>query len=408
MINVYTRIASLVLAFGLFISCSTFQSANETSDTSENLSEKQLKKQLASVEEDIGNDSENPELYFKKGKLLTKLAQQSEAPSNRSTPYSEANEALIKATTLYSDSNDESNVDEVRDLLNVTWSLEHNQGVQLLQNENSNSPDFSRAAAHFNNATIIIPDSVVSYTMQARAQYQNQEPEQAITTLEKARERISDPPVELLEKLAFLYLENDQSQKAIAVYEEAESFTNQNLNLLHGLSNAYISAGKHDKAISLLEQLVEDEPQNIIYGQSLATEYYFLGKSKMDSVITALENDRSLENTQLDDAASLLKKSEEQFNRIVEANPGNEELMEHFAQFYHNSASKYQELVPLVSDEDSTELKEQIEQHLSASIPLLEAIVEQDPANQQSWEYLYRAYSILGMEQEAKNAKANI
>ena len=406
MIHYYTRIASLVLAFGFFISCSTLQSSNQKSASSENLSEQQIQQQIKSLDENISSNPEQADLYFQKGKLLTKLAQKKENPSERVSPYTSARQVLDRASALYGDATNSK--DKVNDLLNVTWSLEHNQGVKLLQGENKEQPNYDGAAAHFNNATVIIPDSSISYTMKARALYRGQHPQEAIQTLEKAQRTIDNPPALLLEQLAYLYLKNDTPQKAIRVYEQAESFSNNNLNLLHGLSNAYINAGKHQKAIDILKQLIKNEPQNIIYGQSLATELYFLGKSKLDSVANTLKNGNAFENTAFDSASTLLTKAEEQFKQISNANPGNLEIQERTATFYYNSASQYQKIMPLVSEEHQPRLREKIKQYLSASIPLFENLVEQDQKNQKVWEKLFRAYSILGMEQEAENAKANL
>ena len=406
MIHYYTRIASFVLAFGFFISCSTLQSSNQESATSENLSEQQIQQQIKSLDKDISSNPNQADLYLKKGKLLTKLAQKKENPSERVSPYTNARHVLDRAANLYRNTADSE--DKVSDLLNVTWSLEHNQGIKLLQEENVEKPNYERAIAHFNNATIVIPDSAISYTMKARTLYKNQQQKEAIKTLETAREKIENPPVLLLEQLAYLYLENNAPKKAIGIYEQAESFSNKNLNLLHGLSNAYINAGEHQKAIKLLKQLLEDEPQNIVYGQSLATELYFLGKSKIDSVASTLKHSDSLDDTAFESIDTLLSNAEERFNKISDANPGNPEIQERTATFYYNSASQYQKLVPLVSDEHQEQLQEKIKQYLSASIPLFENLVEQGQQNQKIWKKLFQAYSILEMEQEAENAKANL
>lgn len=407
MIYSYTRMASFMLAFGLFFSCATIQSTNQSSDNTQDLSKRQLQQQIKSVDQQITETPNNPELYFQKGKLITKLARQTAEPTRRTPSYSEAQKVLAKASELFNRTG-QADTEKVRNLLKVTWSHEHNQGVRLLQDETPSKSDYSLAIAHFENATTIIPDSAVSYIMKARTQYQNQQPLYAIETLEEAKETISNPPLLLLEQLAFLYLENKEPQKAIAVYEQAESFSNQNLNVLHGLSNAYIQAGRHGRAIALLEQLIKNEPQNIIYGQSLATEYYFLGISKMDSVATQLKEGQPLDNSAFTTADSLLKQAEEHFQRIIGANPADEELKQQVVTFYHNSASKYQVLADFASDVHRKKLQERVGQYLSSSIPLLESMVEHNPENQQAWKKLYRAYSILGMEQEAKKAKANL
>lgn len=408
MIHYYTRIASFVLAFGFFISCTTLQSSPQESATSNNLSEQQIRQQIKSLDKSISSNPEQADLYFKKGKLLTKLAQKKEDPSQRVSPYRNARQILDRAANLYDEIADSESNDKVNDLLNVTWSLEHNQGVKLLQTKNVDQPNYKKAVAHFNNATIIIPDSAISYTMKARTLYKNQQSKEAIETLETARKNIENPPALLLEKLAFLYLENNNPQQAIGIYEQAESFSSRDLNVLHGLSNAYIHAGEHDKAITLLQQLIKDEPQNIVYGQSLATELYFLGKSKINSIASALKRGNSLDTTAFDSVNTLFAKAEEQFNQISKANPDNLEIQERTATFYYNSASQYQKLIPLTSKEYQAQLQEKVKQYLSASIPLFENLVEQDRQSQQIWEKLFQAYSILEMEQEAENAKANL
>lgn len=407
MIHYFTRIASLVLAFGFFISCSSLQPSTQDSESANKLSKQQIEKQLEDLDKKISSHPNESDLYFERGKLLTKLAQKNGDPSQRVSHYTNARSNFDKAFELYQDS--AVNVEKINDLLNVSWSHEHNKGVELLQEESPENINYSRAADHFNNATILIPDSANSYTMKARALYHNQQAKEAISTLEKAKDHINPPPSLLLEQLAFLYLQNNDPRKAINIYEEAESFSGQNLNLLHGLANAYISAEEHSKAITILEQLIESEPRNIIYGQSLATELYHVGKLELDSIAKNIDNkDITLEETNFDSVKTLLTKAEEQFKWIAEANPNDQEIQERVAQFHYNSASNYHRLVTLVQDKHRDELQKLVQQHLSASIPLLEKIVEHNQANQTIWEQLYRAYSILGMENKAENAKANI
>lgn len=399
MIHLSTRIASLALAFGFFIGCSTLQSPN--SNSPQTLSTKQLQQRIDSLDQQIESGNTNPDLYYQKGKFLTELAQKRDDPVQRTSPYINARNSLAQADELYQGS------EKVQELLKVTWSIEHNQGVKILQSDTNGSPDFTRAAAHFNNATIIIPDSAISYKMKARAFYRDQQSQKAINALEDARQNADDVPTLLLEQLAFLYLENDQPQKAVEIYEQAESFSDQNLNLLHGLSNAYINASEHKKAVDLLQQLIESDPENIIYGQTLARELYFLAAEQLDGIASDL---RQKENTsvEISSADSLLNRSENQFERILNENPEDEELKLSFAKFYHNSASKYQQLLPHVDSEEKQQLEEKIEQYLSSSIPLLEQLAEERPEDKEVWQNLYQAYSYLGMEEKARNAKSNL
>lgn len=406
MIHSFTRIASFVLAFGFFISCSSLQSSTENSD-SPTLSERQLKQQIDSLDKQISSNPNSADLHYQRGSLLTKLAQKQSNPTQRTSPYTEAYQALTKATDLYTDSSNPES-EKVQELLKVTWSIEHNQGVKILQSDGTNTPNYKDAAAHFHNATIVIPDSAISYRMQARAFYKDQQPDQAISVLEKARQNVDGTPPTILEQLAFLYLENDQPQKAVTIYEEAESFSDQNLNLLHGLSNAYINAGEHQKAVELLEQLIESKPENIIYGQTLATELYFIADQHLKTVDSNLRAGNKLGDTKFGVADSLLNRSEGQFQKILDANPEDQNLKESVARFYHNAASKYQQLLPFIDQVNKQQLEDKIKNYLSSSIPLLEQLAEKDPDNKRIWHNLYQAYSYLGMESEARKAKSNL
>lgn len=408
MYNRFTRIASLVLAFGFFISCSSLQPSTQKTSSTSNLSEKQLRKKIDSVDQQLKNNQPSPKLLYRKGDLLTMLARKQKQPDQRSSIYSKAQQSLSKAAELYRDTPQEE-TEKVQELLKVTWSNEHNQGVQTLQRDSTKgSPDYKRAAAYFNNATIIIPDSAISYKMEAKALYKNQQPQEAIKVLEKARTNIEDMPALLLEQLAFLYLENNQPQKAVQIYEQAESFSNQNLNLLHGLSNAYISAGNHRKAAELLQQLVKRKPDNVIYGQSLATELYFIAEQELENVIPNIREGNPINETDYSKADSLLAEAEEQFKRTLAKNPKDQDLMLSFARFYQNSASKYQQILPFVKQENKAPIESSIKRYVSESIPLLEKVVGERPNEQQIWQNLYQAYSFLGMEQKAQNAKSNL
>ena len=404
----FTRIASLVLAFGFFFSCTTLDSSQQNVvSSSQNLTEQQIQQRVDSLNQRIAAGERTPAIYYQKGDLLSKLARKKEEPSARKSIYAEAHNVLMQATDLYNDQ-PESETNKVQELLKVNWSNEHNQGVQIFQRDTSSTdPNYTRAADHFTNATIIIPDSAVSYTMGAKAYYRNKQPQKAINMLQQGQKNISTPPPSLLEQLAFLYMENGQPQKAAAIYEQAESFSSENINLLHGLSNAYINAGKHEKAVELLQRLIDKKPENAIYRQSLATELYLTAAEKFSSIISGLREGQSLGNTSFGTADSLFNQAKNHFQRAMELQSNNQELMLSFANFYQNGASKYQQLLPYIAKSENQELQPKIREYVSSSVPLFEQLAEQNPDQQQYWHNLYKAYSYLGMEQEAENVKSN-
>lgn len=403
----FTRIAVpfVGIAFGFFIGCSTLSSSQDQIQPDE-LTEKEIKAELTSVNKKLEDSQENADLYYHKGYLLSEYAQKLEEPSERTSTYKELQAALNKAENLFSEANLPSGRQKVDELLKVTWSGEHNMGVQIMQSDKTlEGNDFDKAATHFQNATVILPDTSISYKMEAQAHYKNGKPMQALTALEQAKQNIDELPPEMLEQMAFLYLETDQPQKAVAVYEEAESFSANNLNVLHGLANAYISAGEHEKAVRLLSDLVKNEPDNIIYGRALATEYYHLGSNTLSKASNS-DTTNSEEDKLLAKADSLFDNARQQFERLRSGNPENQELQIASAQFYQNTAAKYQKLLPEVSEDQKDDIEESIRSYLNTSISIYEKLVRQNPDSKTYWKNLYKAYSYLGMSDKAEEAKS--
>jgi len=407
MSHLITRIASFVLAFGFFISCSTLLSNKEKPKKStDNLSQTQIQKRLDTLDQQIASGKDTPNIFYQKGLLLARLAQKKKAPSDRTSIYRNVFETFKKAEALYPDST-EKKTEKIQQLLKVSWSNEHNQGVQILQKDSTlSSSDYQTAAAHFKNATIIIPDSSISYKMEAQAYYKDQQMDKAITVLEEARNNVRDVPDKLLEQLAFLYSETKQPRKAITIYKQIETASKQNLNMIHGLANAYIAAEEHQQAVGLLEMLIKKEPGNVIYQQTLATELYSVASQQMDTVTAKLRNGSNLKETNFETADSLLSKAEQQFKQLVKENPEDLDIKRSFATFYQNSASEYQQLLPRVNKNQKTIIEEQITQSLSSSIPLLEELVKKKNSEKSAWEELYQAYTYLGMKEKAANAKS--
>lgn len=397
------------ITFGFFIGCSTLSPPSQTPDAPDELTKQELKVEIASANKQIEAGQADADLYYHKGYLLTQYAQKLEEPAERTATYQELQKTLQKAEKLFEVANLPSGKQKVDELLKVTWSSEHNLGVQIMQSDSTlESEDYEKAATHFKNATEVLPDTAISYKMEARAYYRNGKTTQALTTLEKAKSQIEKLPPEMLEQLAFLYLETEQPARAVAIYEEAEStFSSNDLNIIHGLANAYISAGEHKKAIDLLNELVENEPDNIIYSQTLANEYYHLGSSRLSKIIDGsapAENNEAL----LAEADSLFTQARQQLESSISRNNGNQELLKAIARFYQNTAAKYQKVLTEVSDDKKGGINEIIRDYLSSSIPVYESLAQQNPDTKDYWKNLYQVYSYLGMNKEAEEAKSKI
>ena len=403
----FTRMAIpfIGIAFGFFIGCSTLSGNKTESDGS--LSQKDLKKRLSKIEANISSNPDNAEAYYQKGDVLSKLAQRQNPPAKRASYYQEMQNALAKASAIHQSGSQTQGEEKIDELLQVNWSFEHNQGVKILQTDSTlNNNDLNNAADHFNNALIIIPDSAVSYKMKARALYKNHKIDEAIQTLNTARNRVEDLPTSYIEQLAYLYLESNQTQRAIDLYEEAESFSSDNLNLLHGLANAYITADQHKEAIKLLGTLVENKPENIIYLESYGTELYSVGMQQLDSLQSFnAEDSLAIQQTKAS-ADTLLNMAKNQLRKILNQNPDKTEIKQQLADINKNYAAKLSQIKSLYSQSKQQEIENQIQNSLSNAVNLYEELVEQQPDKTEFWKHLYQAYSYLGMQEQANEAKA--
>ena len=396
------------IAFGFFIGCSVFQSiSNSESERGSPPTAAELEQRLNEINSELTADPDDAEAYYQKGRVLNMLAHRYNAPEQRTGYYRQLRQALQKSGSLFDASTNRRGSEKVDELQKVSWSYEHNQGVEILRTDSTLiSSDFTRAAAHFNNAITIIPDSAVSYKMKAQAHYRNHQVDQAIETLEAGYNRIEQPPSSLLEQLAFLYLEEKQHRKAIELYEKAESFSDKNLNLIHGLANAYIMAGEHAGAAELLQALVESQPENVIYLESYGTELYKLGIQAYDSLMAAA-TDSSEVRQYYRRANSLVDRAANRLREAFELNQENIGLKRQLAYVYQNQAAHLKQAKSRLGASLQPEIEQKIEASLSSAISLFEELVNQDPDQTQLyWMQLYRAYAYLGMQQKATEAKA--
>ncbi|SMO74637.1 tetratricopeptide repeat protein [Fodinibius sediminis] len=408
MITIYTRMASLVLAFGFFFGCSVSKNTFDKAPTaaSDKLSEAQLEQRISAIDKQLESAPANSALYYEKGSLLIRWAQAKEQPSRRTPLYSKAEIILQKADSLF-ESRPVARLDTQHyyKLQKIAWSEEHNQGIQASKNASS-SEDYRQAALYFNNAIAIMPDSLISYKLGSRMYYKGNEPRRAITVLEYARQNVTPLPVDLLESLAYLYVETEQLAKAIQTYEEARARHRHSFNLMHGLSNAYIEAGNHHNAIQLLLQLHNRKPGNTKYQYSLASEFYKAGREQVIAMVTELEEKDNFNTAVFSTADSLFGRAEHHYRQILNRQPNNAQVLYKTAQFYQNRAAQYQRLLPHLRDENEADIRRMIQQSISSSVPLLEQLSRQKPSKR-LWEYLYRTYSYLGMKTKAEEAKAN-
>lgn len=336
MIRHIARMTSLVLAFGFFFGCTVLENLGGGEETVRARPDSDPRTELREVNSRLDEGDDSPQLYYRKGQLLQELARGEEDPSERTALYRRMRASLEEGRRR-AGGGDRFTEEEIDELLKVSWSSEHNRGLQHTGADSSRfRQDFDRAAAHFRNAIAIIPDSAVTYRLKAETHYRSGEAEQALSTLEEARQNISELPEPMVEQLGFLYMEQSAYDKAISVYEEARPLTVFKPGIARALANAYMQAGRHREALEVLRRLHENAPGEGRYALTLATEYYFAGRALLESPPSPPADTSAYRR-----ADALFREAEERFRRLTEEQPDDTALRRQIADFYQNVATLY-------------------------------------------------------------------
>lgn len=410
---------SLALAFGLFfVACTQEPTVQEAKL---NLDKENYKKALSAANKAIDENSNAPEPYYYKGLIHYRIAKQKTDPSERIDNYRNMREAFTGALQRYEEAETQSSEKEdIKPLLRSAWSEEHTSGTRIIDTDSSLAEGLmNNAIAHLKNATIIIPDSTTSYQALGNAYYRDGDISGAVNSFEDMVQQDSSKKQDVLQKLAFLYLEKGDADKATEYYQMAETTFENDLNIIHGLANAYISRNNHAKAIPLLRDLNERSPRNIEYHLALGTELYYMAKAKMDSV-TALypqyknEGDSagvSKMEQKIDTIRSLIQEAEKHMTEAAKLDDGNVEILSSVASFHQNSANLYKQLLNKeLSENEKAGLDKRIRSHLEAAIPHLRTITETREDTKKYWGQLFQIHSYLGNSGKAEEAlqKSNL
>ncbi len=407
------RMTSLVLAFGFFFGCTAFENITGSGETAEEDPDSGLRTELESVNRSLEEGDTTARLYFRKGQLLRQLAAEEENPAARTPLYREMRSALASGRELAGPDGGET-TEEIRELLQVSWSNEHNSGLRHIGTDTSGNgledPNYGRAVDHFRNAIAILPDSLVTYRIKAETHYRNDRPERAISTLEGAREAAGELPAAMVEQLGFLYFERGAYERAIDAYEQGRPRESGHPELARGLANAYMQAGRHGEALELLNWLRERDPENRNYRLAAATERYFAGRSLLDGTGSAQE--AQADSALYRQADDHFRQAEEIYEDLAEEEPENGELRRQIADFYQNVASLYRQRLP--GGEPAGEgpspdslLNEFIRHYLTASLPHLEELSSDEEGDSFYTRRLLAVYRYLGMEEEAQALRDN-
>lgn len=409
--------AGLVLAFGLFFTYSCSTPGGTLNQARKSLSSDNYDDALQAVNNTLSEEPNNAEAYFLKGSILRSKAR-SNNPGQRQQLYKQMRESLLQARKLYRQQDSLSdNLRDINNMLGESWSEEQTQGQNLVNGDSlDNSEPMNLALQHFDNAITILPDTALSYRWKARSLYQLGRVDEAVEALEAAHARMDQPSAKTLEQLAFLYLKNNQTDRALTLYQQAEKDFKGNTNLLRGLANAYIRLDKHQQALPLVEKLVNQNPGDSDYRLTYGSELYALFSQKVDSLInppvhaaTDKDSAASEERPGLTDInkklVPLLQRAEFQYQKADSLNGHDIHTAFSTGMFYKNAAARFMQIKPILNEEEQPRIQDRIDDYLNKSIPYLDRAARKGIDNSDYWNQLYEVYKALGMRDEAQQAR---
>ena len=335
-----TRFASMALAIGFFLACSsskpTIDSLVENSMYDEALTE---------IEASLQANPEQPNLLIKKGEIYLSIAEQSE-PANRLSSYDEAQNAFSEAAEMDITS---AQAADLSQQLYQKWEEEFNAGTELVDQDKN----LETAHAHFTNAITLQPAQSKPYISSSVVLYQLSRLDEAIAVLTDAKNTLDPIPAKVYENLGFLYLQSGDTKNSVFYYELANTDITENKNIAFGLVNTYILDNEVEKAVDILGDLSGNFPDDAQIKNVYGTQLYTISAGILDDLQEAYQSEDSGLVSQIKfEAEGVSEQAEEELISAYQLDSSNEEYVESLAVFYNNMLGKYLAVHDVAFEED--------------------------------------------------------
>lgn len=429
----------LVLLLAIAVGCS---SSNPLADEAQSkIKDQKYDAALASAEKAIDTNPGSPLGYYYKGVALGEIAGAKDDPANRTDSYKEMKSAFATAQQIADTSGNKPGELENMDAVQVSlWQNEHNRAVQLATDDSLKQAvdnPLSKASSHLKNATIIEPDSALSWNVLAQVSAMNESYEDAGNAKEHYIDLIEDTAQDTtLEandylQVASFYFQADNNDKVISALEDGTEQFPENQELVSNLADAYQRSGNSEKAISIVRDLVKENPEDPQFHLVLGTQIYQQALVLNDTL--SANNDklfdlnRSLKSADEDQKASIksqideLKQENERLEpKVKELSGEAEKELKKVLQYrsdedkaYNTLGIIYQNQAKAAFDKrNQTKDNEEAQKWDDKGKDLLKKAMENykrateiKPEKKDYWESLYSIYVALGKDAKAAEAK---
>lgn len=342
--SIITRSASFLLVIGFFISCAGSKFSAENL-----IDEGNYQQALNEISTEI---EKNPSayLFFQQGKIYGLMAEESDV-QNRELHY-QSMISSFDSVNVYKNTidNEEDWSAHADSITNFYWEMEQTNGLRAYELEADGSD--LKAISHFKNAISIKPDLVESYKSLSIAQYNNNDIESAIETLEVIESKENVSP-DVFQSLGFLHLEVGNPEESIRYYKKADQEPIKNKSIAYGLVNAYISQNRTYEAVSFLSEIVVEFPNDSKLHNVYGTQLYEQVSELFVSLRTSYAQNDTTNATNL--RVEIEGVSEKAENELIEAykmENTNIDYVESLAVFYNNMAGNYFTVYEVAFQED--------------------------------------------------------
>jgi tetratricopeptide (TPR) repeat protein len=421
------------LLSGFVMSCSS--SSPLVDEAESNLKNENYDAALAAANKSIQQNPQNALGYYYKGAALGQKGQAQESPSEAEQYYKQMKEAFEKAREVASNAEEAPDeIERIPAIVNSIWRTEHNTAYELATNDSlmqAKQNPLDLAVSHLNNATIIQPDSSLSFEVLAQVNNMREEYGEAAEAQERVIEINSNPQAKSYLVLAQYYRLDDQPKKAIEVLENAKEKFPSNTQLVEVLADSYSQMGESEKAIETVERLVGVDPENPQYRLSLGTQIYQSAlelqsgyDENIDKIFDLQQKMRSAQGQQKEELQnelnSVKKENEEllqeinsltdraitELNATIKNRPDDPVAHNTLGIIYQNKAAVIFDKRNFANDSEEVKaLDEQAKELLRKAMTHYEKAAELDPENQNYWRSLFQVYTALGMDEKAAEAE---
>lgn len=299
---------------------------------------------LVSIDSALARNPQNAQAYMLRAQILSQQADSTVPPERYTELIQGAREAQEKAISI-----DPSLRSDVQTRRQLAYIQQMQSGATYFNRarQNQDSRQFRAAAARFNAAAIIYPDSASAYLNEAYALINAGNQEGAIQPMKSYVEASDSVGVDNYKLLGQLYLTNNQSKEAIPVLEEAADRYPNSQDIQSLLLNAYNQAGMQEEAIKAYQAQIERHPDNALYRYNLGSLY--------------------LNSDQYEEAI-------EQLSRAIEIDPENANAQYNLGAAYVNKAVAINDSIRVLEDRlrtEGSELSESEQKQLNAQMQRL-------------------------------------